>query len=107
MVVVTRKHLQQAAKKYPDAASEIAAWFAIVHEARWLNFLEVRAVFPDADSVDGYVVFNFRHNRYRLITVLHYAKQGGEKTRGHAYIRSFLTHKQYETRANWDKEYGH
>ena len=32
----------------------------------------------DAESVDGYVIFNIRHNRYRLITVIHYAKTRNE-----------------------------
>ncbi len=27
-------------------------------------------------------------------------------TEGHVYIRSFLTHKEYESRSNWDRMYG-
>jgi mRNA interferase HigB len=41
---------------------------------RWHNFDEVRRTFKDADSVEGYAIFNMRHNRYRLVTVIHYAK---------------------------------
>jgi mRNA interferase HigB len=105
--VVTRKHLNQAAKDYPDAAKEIAAWYEIVTAARWTSFPDVRRTFRDADAVDGYVVFNIRHNRYRLITVIHYARERqGKQTMGHIYIRSFLTHREYDNRANWDKEYG-
>lgn len=107
MHVVTLRHLNESSTKYQDAAAEIAAWYEIVRTARWTSFLDVRKVFPDADSVDGYVVFNIRHNRYRLITVIHYADvRKGKSTMGHIYIRSFLTHKQYDNRANWDKEYG-
>jgi mRNA interferase HigB len=107
MHVVTLKHLNEAATKFPDAVNEIAAWYGIVKNARWTNFVEVQQVFPDADAVDGYVIFNVRHNRYRLITVIHYAKErNGKPTAGHVYIRSFLTHKQYDNPANWDKEYG-
>lgn len=106
MVLVTRRHLAQAASKYKDAAGEIAAWTAIVSLVRWRNFAEVRATFPDADAVDGYVVFNFRRNRYRLITVIHYSKKLSDRTtQGHVYIRSFLTHAAYDSRKNWDKEY--
>ena len=32
-------------------------------------------MFKDADFVDGYVIFNIRHNRYRLVTVIPYAKR--------------------------------
>ena len=75
-------------------------------QARWTKFVEIRQTFTDADSVDGYVIFNIRRNRYRLVTVVHYAREKSERsTMGHVYIRSFLTHKEYDTRANWDKEY--
>jgi mRNA interferase HigB len=107
MVIVTRKHLQKAAQKHKEAASELYAWFEVVSRVRWRSFHEVRATFPDADMAGGYVIFNIRHNRYRLITVIHYAKEQGERrTQGHCYIRSFLTHKEYDNPANWDKEFG-
>jgi mRNA interferase HigB len=64
-------------------------------------------MFKDADLVDGYVIFNIRQNRYRLITVVHYSKTMHEKqTEGHVYIRSFLTHKEYDNRSNWDRRFG-
>ena len=105
--IVTRRHLTEAAERYRDAANEIEAWVAIVSEARWHNFLEVRDTFKDADNVKGYVIFNIRRNRYRLVTVIHYAKSTHEsETRGHVYIRSFLTHKEYDNPANWDRRFG-
>jgi mRNA interferase HigB len=92
---------------YPDAANEIKAWTAIVEAVRWRNFDEVRRTFKDADSVEGHIIFNIRHNRYRLVTVTHYAKTTEERqTEGHVYIRSFLTHKEYDNRSNWDRRYG-
>ncbi len=107
MHIVTRKHLSEAIRRYPDAANEIKAWMAVAGAVRWHNINEVRATFKDADAVDGYVVFDIRHNRYRLITVVHYAKTTSEKqTDGHIYIRSFLTHKEYNSRRNWDRRFG-
>ena len=42
-----------------------------------------------------------------MVTVIHYAKErNGKLTMGHVYIRSFLTHKEYDDPTNWDKEYG-
>lgn len=36
--------------------------------------------------------------------IIHYARvKDGRTTEGHIYIRSFLTHKQYDNPANWDK----
>jgi mRNA interferase HigB len=103
MHVVTRKHLSEAEEQYPDGAREIRAWYRIASEVRWRNIVEVRQVFKDADDVDGYVIFNIRQNRCRLVTVIHYAREkDGRTTEGHIYIRSFLTHRQYDNRANWD-----
>lgn len=105
MHVVTRKHLAEAEKQYPDAAAaEIQAWYKIAEAVRWQSFVDVRQVFKDADEVDGYVIFNIRRNRYRLVTIIHYSRANeGRITEGHIYIRSFLTHKQYDSKANWNK----
>ena len=103
MLIVTKKHLREAMDKYKDAAEEIKAWQAIVRGARWRNLPDVRAIFKDADPVNDYVVFDFRNNRYRLITVIHYVKTiEGKPTKGHVYIRSFLTHKEYDNPKKWD-----
>ena len=56
-------------ERYPDAGNEIEAWVGIVERVRWHNFDEVRGMFKDADNVDGYVVFDIRRNRYRLVTL--------------------------------------
>jgi mRNA interferase HigB len=69
--IVTRKHLSEAMEPYPDAANEIKAWVGIVEAVRWHNFAEVRGMLKDAVPVDGYVIFNIRQNRYRLVTVVH------------------------------------
>ena len=84
----------------------LGAWAAIVKEVRWHNFLEVRNTFKDTDNVKGYVIFNIHQNRYRLITVIRYAKTAKvRRTQGHVYIRSFLTHKEYDNPANWDRRF--
>ena len=107
MHIVTRRHLSEAVRQYPDAASEVEAWASIIEGARWHNFAEARELFKDADYVDGYVIFNVRRNRYRVVTVIHHAKTIVEKqTDGHVYIRSFLTHKEYDNRSNWDRRFG-
>jgi len=104
MHVITRKHLLDAAERFPDAAKELQAWYKIVTTARWRSFTDVRQVFQDADAVDEYVVFNIRRNRYRLITIIHYSRmKNGRLTEGHVYIRSVLTHKEYNNRKNWNK----
>jgi mRNA interferase HigB len=100
---VTRKHLEEAMEAHKDAADELKEWRRIVKAARWRKFEDVRRIFKDADDVDDYVIFNIRHNRYRLVTVVHYVKTIEERqTKGHVYIRSFLTHKEYDNPKKWD-----
>jgi mRNA interferase HigB len=95
--IVTIKRLHDAGEKYRETAREIGAWAKIVKTARWRSFEELRQTFPDADNVDGLVVFNIRHNRYRLIAAVHYAKTIDRRlTLGHVYIGSFMTHKDYD-----------
>ena len=107
MYIVTPKHLAEATAKHSDAKEEIEAWTAVVEGARWHNIVEVQSIFKDADPGAGYVIFNIRGNRYRLVTVMHYAKTTKKKrTMGHVYIRSFLTHRDYDNFANWDKKCG-
>jgi mRNA interferase HigB len=106
MNVVTRRHLTEARGKYQDAAKEIEAWYKVANTARWHNFAEVKQAFADASVVDDYVIFNIRGNKYRLVTAIHYEREKeGERRgkQGHIYIRSFLTHKEYDTPSNWDK----
>jgi mRNA interferase HigB len=74
--IVTQKHLHEAMETYKDAAEDIKAWTEIVKGARWHKFQEVRSIFKDADHVDDYVIFNIRHNRYRLVTVIHWGEKG-------------------------------
>lgn len=104
MHIITETHLNRATKNYPDAAKDIAAWRKIVRGSRWRNFAEVRQVFNSADAVKEYVIFDIRRNRYRLVTIIHYSREKDDRlTEGHVYIRSFLTHKEYDDPANWDK----
>ena len=107
MQLVTTRHLHQEAAEYPDAASELPDWALLVPAARWTYFAEVKLSIAVADAVRGYVIFNIRHNRYRLVTVIHYAREReGRLTMGRVYVRSLLTHKQYDNPETWDKEYG-
>ncbi len=97
MHIVTIKRLSEAASAHREAAREIGSWIKIVKSARWRNFNEQRGTFPDADDVDGFVVFNIRHNRFRLIAAVHYAKAiAGRLTLGHVYIGAFMTHREYD-----------
>jgi mRNA interferase HigB len=106
MVVVTRRRLREAMSRHPESANDLRAWMTLALAARWKSMADVVQTFKDADEVDGYTIFDIRHNRYRLVTVIHYSKwKGGKQTQGHIYIRSLPTHKEYDNRKNWDRRF--
>jgi mRNA interferase HigB len=87
--IISRKKLVEFAADYPDASSPLMNWYRLVKRARWENFAEVREVFPSADQVGKFTVFNIGGNKYRLIVVIHF-------NRKKVFVRSVLTHKQYD-----------
>lgn len=52
-------------------------------------------MFPSADIVGKFTVFDIGGNKVRLIAAIHY-------NRGKLYIRHVLTHEEYD-RGNWKK----
>jgi mRNA interferase HigB len=95
MHVITRKRLNAFAEKYPDTASSLARWFRIMRKSRFANFVEVREIFPDADQVGKFTVFDIGGNKVRLIAAVHY-------NRNKIYIRHVFTHQEYD-KGKWKK----
>lgn len=95
MHVITRKRLNEFAQKHPDAKSSLARWYAIMRRRRFLNFAHLREVFPQADQVGKFTVFNIAGNKVRLIAAVHY-------NRNKIYVRHVLTHQEYDA-GNWKK----
>jgi mRNA interferase HigB len=81
--------------KSRDVAEEVAIWFKCATAARWDNIQDVRQSFPDTDQVGQVLVFNIRHNRYRLIATVFYPART-------IYVKALLTHKEYD-REEWKK----
>ncbi len=54
-----------------------------------MNFAHLRDVFPQADQVGKFTVFNIAGNKVRLIAAVHY-------NRSKIYIRHVLTHEEYD-----------
>jgi mRNA interferase HigB len=91
MHVITRKRLNEFAKLHPDCSSSLVQWFKEMRRARFSNIQEVRVVFPHADKVGKFTVFNIGGNKARLIAAIHY-------NRRKVYIRHILTHSDYDKR---------
>jgi len=87
--VISRKRLLEAATRQADLFAPLDAWYRIAKRAEWRSLENVREVFPSADGVGKYTVFNIKGNTFRLIVEINY------KT-GRIYIRHVLTHAAYD-----------
>ena len=88
MHIITHKRLNDFAKVHPDCAAGLVQWFNEMRRANFSNIQEVRGVFPHADKVEKFTVFNIGGNKVRLIAAIHY-------NRKKVYIRHVLIHVAY------------
>jgi len=93
--IISRKALLRFWEKHPDSRASLARWFKIVRNTDFDSFADLRRVFPSADIVERWVVFNISGNKYRLIASIHF-------NRNKVYIRYVLTHAEYD-RGDWKK----
>lgn len=94
--VISRKRLREFADTHPDSEKALDAWYRIAKRARWTKLLDVQQVYPAAEAVGRFTVFNIRGNHYRLITAIHYPSQA-------IFIRAVLTHADYD-KDGWKDE---
>jgi len=87
--VITRKRLNDFAKKHPSAKSAVQHWYELIKHKNFKSFSELRETFHSADQVGKLTVFNIGGNKVRLITAIHY-------NRRKVYIRAVLTHEEYD-----------
>jgi mRNA interferase HigB len=91
MRVIALKRLRQNWEKpgRDDSEQPLKAWHAIVCEASWWHFADVRAQFGSASAVGERVVFNIAGNKYRLVAYINYAFYT-------VYVRFIGTHAEYD-----------
>ncbi len=93
MHVITRKRLNEFADKYPDSRTALARWYGVARTNEFSCFAELKQMFPGADQVGKFTVFNVGGNKVRIIAAIHY-------NRRRIYIRAVLTHAEYD-RGKW------
>ena len=91
--MVSRKALRIFWEQNPETKNALDRWFKIMSRTDFDSLVDVRTVFPSADSVGELTVFNVGGNRCRLITSIHF-------NRRKVYIRRVLTHEEYN-RGSW------
>lgn len=93
--VVSKRGLLELTRDKPEALEEAVAWHRVARAADWRNLMDVRKDFPSAGRVGDVLVFNLRHNRYRLIV------RAAFRIRT-LFVKTLLTHKEYD-REEWKK----
>lgn len=88
MHIISRKKLLDFSVEHAKAFTPLDDWYRIAKSARWQSLVEVREIFPHADIVGKFTVFNIKGNDYRLIAEINYRKQT-------IYVRYVLSHQEY------------
>jgi mRNA interferase HigB len=96
MRIISRRTLREFWEKHSTAQTGLLLWYQRVSGSEFQNFNDLRQVFPSADQVGNFTVFNISGNNYRLITYIDYDYQI-------VFIRAVLTHAEYD-KENWKND---
>jgi mRNA interferase HigB len=89
MHVISYRRLREYAEKHADIRDVLDNWYKVASGAAWGNLIEVQEIFPKAEAVGGFTVFNIKGNNYRLIVAIDYEQQL-------IYVKYILTHAEYD-----------
>jgi mRNA interferase HigB len=89
MHIISSRKLREFCTQHADCCSALDDWYINAKKATWGNLSEVQAVYPKAEAVGNFTVFNIKGNKYRLIASINYEKQV-------IYIKYVLTHAEYD-----------
>ena len=96
MNVISFKRIREFTLSHPDSSSALRAWFTTVKKSRWHSLADLKQVYPAADLVGRYTVFNIRGNKYRLLSRIVYRSQT-------VFIVAIMTHEEYDL-GKWKNE---
>lgn len=89
MHVISLRNIREFFSTHRESESSLMAWYKTTKKANWQNLAEVKRVYPSADPVGRYTVFNISGNKYRLIARINYRSQT-------LFVVAVLTHKEYD-----------
>lgn len=96
MHVISYRCLREFSEQHADCRDALGNWFKVAKQAHWSNLIEVQSVFPKAEAVGNFTIFNIKGNRYRLIVSIDYVKQV-------IFIKYVLTHAEYD-KEHWKND---
>jgi mRNA interferase HigB len=89
MHIISRKRLREACRIHADSCEALDDWFVVASRSHWGNLIDVQSLYPKAEAVSNFTVFNIKGNKYRLIVSINYERQI-------IYIKYVLTHSEYD-----------
>jgi mRNA interferase HigB len=89
MHVISRKKLREFWEQHADSYDSLDSWYKVASKAEWSNLVQIQAVYPTAEAVSNFTVFNIKGNKYRLIVDIIY-------TEATIFIKYILTHAEYD-----------
>jgi mRNA interferase HigB len=93
--VISKSAWRKAVASDHTLESAIGEWHKVARCAAWASLVDVRKVYPHADFVDPYTVFNIKGNAYRLIVKIEYRWQM-------IFVKQLLPHDEYD-KGDWKK----
>lgn len=100
MRIISLKKLREFWQIYKKSELPLKNWHTVLEQGSFGSFNEIKTIYPSADYVVPFTIFNICGNDFRLITVIHY--RAGNTNIGRVYVREILTHSQYDV---WCKNY--
>ena len=89
MHVISRKKLRDFCQEHANSCEILDDWYITASKADWRNLVQVQSVYPKAEAVGNFTVFNIKGNKYGLISSINYDKQV-------ISIKYVLTHAEYD-----------
>lgn len=96
MHIISRKKIHEFCKRHPEAAEAFDRWYRIVKNEEFRTLSDVKNLFPSADQVKNFVVFDIGGNKYRLTAYIRYQIK-------RLYIRHIMTHEEYN-KGKWKED---
>ena len=95
MHVISYKRIREFFSTHRDVESSLTAWYKTTKKANWHSIVELKLVYPSADLVGRYTVFNIGGNKYRLIARIVYRSQT-------IFVVRIMTHEEYDL-GKWEE----
>ena len=89
MNIVSFKRIREFSLAHRDAEGSLTAWYNVLRKSNFQNLAELKKVYPSADLVGRYTVFNIGGNKFRLIARVVYRSQT-------VFVVTIMTHEEYD-----------